>query len=67
MGKLGKPTQEGEEEFEVQEILAHKPTDKNRADTSTRFLVQWKGYGPAYNTLEPICEIRKHALEALSD
>ncbi|KAA6421567.1 MAG: hypothetical protein FRX49_08511 [Trebouxia sp. A1-2] len=35
MGKLGKPTQEGEEEFELQEILAHKPTDKNRADTST--------------------------------
>ncbi|KAA6426858.1 MAG: hypothetical protein FRX49_03183 [Trebouxia sp. A1-2] len=58
---------EGEEEFEVQEILAHKPAYKKRSDTGTRFLVQWKGYSPAYNSWEPIRELKKHALEALSD
>ena len=33
---------EGEEEFEVQEILNHSPAYKTRGDTNTRFLVQWK-------------------------
>ena len=34
---------EGEDDFEVQEILNHTLTRKT--DT-----VQWKGYGPAYNS-----------------
>ena len=41
---------EGEEEFEVQEILNRSPARKTRTDTGTRYLVQWKGYGPACNS-----------------
>ena len=44
---------EGEEEFEIQEILNHSPACKTRTDTGIRYLVQWKGYGPAYNSWEP--------------
>ena len=58
---------EGQEEFEVQEILAHKPLNKTRHSTNVRYLVQWKGYGPAYNSWEPVKELAKHAPLSLSD
>ena len=56
-----------EEEFEVQEILNHSPAYKTRSDTNTRFLVQWKGYGPAYNSWEPASALTKNAPDSLSD
>ena len=58
---------EGQEEFEVQEILNHKPVDKTRHSTNVRYLVQWKGYGPAYNSWEPVKTLAKHAPDSLSD
>ena len=36
-------------------------------DTNTRHLVQWKGYGPAYNSWEPGSTLRRNAPETLSD
>ena len=60
---------EGQEEFEVQEILNgyHSPAHKTRRDTNTRYLVQWKGYGPAYNSWEPGSTLKRNAPETLSD
>ena len=43
---------DGKEEFELQTILQHSP-DKNRGDSVMRYLVPWKGCGPAYNSWEP--------------
>ena len=58
---------EGEKEFEIQEILNHSPARKTRTDTGIRYLVQWKGYGPAYNSWEPERTLKRNALETLSD
>ena len=58
---------EGEEEFEIQEILNHSPARKTRTDTGIRYLVQWKGYGPAYNSWEPERTLKRNAPETLSD
>ena len=58
---------EGGEEFEIQEILNHTPARKTRTDTGTRYLVQWRGYGPAYNSWEPERTLKRNAAETLSD
>ena len=57
---------EGQEEFELQQILAHKPATNSRDSTNVRYLVQWKGYGPAYNSWEPGRSIPRNAPETLS-
>ena len=44
--------EEGEEEFEVHEILDHKPKN-SRTKRKMHFLVSWKGFGPEQNTWEP--------------
>jgi hypothetical protein len=39
----------GEEEYEVDSILAHRGSGRGRT-----FLVRWKGYGPEHDTWEPL-------------
>ena len=49
-GSAGQPPiimVDGEEEFELQIILQHSP-GKHTGDSRIRYLVSWKGYGPAY-------------------
>ena len=58
---------EGQEEFELEEILQHSPAHKVRTDSSIRYLVKWKGYGPAYNSWEPGRALKQHAPETLSE
>ncbi len=41
---------DGEEEFELSQILHHRPLTKQRGDSGIKYLVKWKGYGPAYNS-----------------
>ena len=58
---------EGQEEFELEEILQHSPAHKVRSDQNIRYLVKWKGYGPAYNSWEPGRALKQHAPETLSE
>ncbi len=68
-GKRRPPTTmiEGEEEFELEEILAHRPAHKNRGDSGIQFLVHWVGYGPMDNSWEPERLLKQRAPEALDD
>ena len=58
---------DGEEEFELQHILQHRPPHKTRSSTGISYLVRWKGYGPAYNSWEPGQSLRKNAPESLKE
>jgi len=44
---------DGQEEFEVVEILTHKPHGKRKTDPKVKFLVRWEGYRDEHNTWEP--------------
>ena len=57
---------DGEEEFELQTILQHSP-GKHRGDSRIKYLVSWKGYGPAYSSWEPEKSLQQHAGEALDE
>ena len=52
---------DGEEEYEVEQILAHRLKGKG-----TEFLIKWMGYGPEHNTWEPEANV-EHAPEKLAD
>ena len=68
-GKRRPPTTmiEGEEEFDLEEILSHRPAHKNRGDSDIRYLVHWGGYGPMDNSRGPERLLKKRAPEALDD
>ena len=57
---------DGEEEFEVEEILAHEPKSKTKADNRVKFLVKWKHFGHENNTWEPFKNI-KNAPDSLKE
>ena len=46
-------TPEGEEEWEVENILNAKTKGKGR-NKSILYLIKWKGFGPENNTWEPL-------------
>ena len=66
----GKPPMiiiEGEEGVFLYQILQHQPLYKHKGDSTVKYLIKWKGYGPAYNGWEPESEIRKRAPDMLSE
>ena len=52
---------EGEEEYEIAEILSHRGSPGHRS-----YLVSWKGYSSAENTWEPERNLQ-HAQTILSE
>ncbi|KAL3132302.1 hypothetical protein ABBQ32_008880 [Trebouxia sp. C0010 RCD-2024] len=58
---------DGEEGFEVQTILQHRPLNKTRGDSGISYMVKWKGYGPAYNSWEPERLLKRRAPDTLQD
>ena len=48
---------DGEEEFELSQILQHRPLKKQKGGSSIKYLVKWKGY--AYNSREPESMIKQ--------
>ena len=42
-----------EEEFEIAEVLNHRPQGKKDNDPKVKYLVKWKGFGSEHNTWEP--------------
>ena len=57
---------EGEEEFEVEEILSHEPRAKTKSDNKVKFLVKWRGFGHENNTWEPFKNM-KNAPDSLKE
>ena len=41
---------DGEEEFELQTILQHRPLNKTNGDSGISYLVKWTGHGPVHNS-----------------
>ncbi len=58
---------EGQEEFELEEVLTHRPLYKSQGDSGISYLVKWVGYGPAYNSWVPERSLKKRAPEKLAD
>ena len=58
---------EGEDEFEIDTILQHRPITKSRGDKNISYRVKWVGYGPEYNSWEPERNIKLNAPETLQE
>ena len=56
---------EGEDEFEIDTILQHRPIAKSRGDKNISYRVKWVGYGPEYNSWKPEKNIKLNAPETL--
>jgi len=57
---------DGQEEFEVAEILTHKPQGRRKTDPKVKLLVRWEGYKDEHNTWEPYKNL-KNAPDALKE
>ncbi len=55
---------EGQEEFELEKVLTHRPLHKSQGDSGISHLVKWVGYGPAYNSC---CLAQTRAPQTLAD
>ena len=54
------------EDFEVEEIVDHRPKGEGRTNRKVEYRVKWVGYGPKNNTWEPF-ENLEGAPDALND
>ena len=55
----------GGEEYEVEEVLAHRMRRVGKTRETQEFLIKWLGYGPEHNTWEPEANV-EHAQERLA-
>ena len=67
-GAKGPPPAEllsGEVEYEVEEIVDHKdtPRDKHASKFTRQYLVRWRGSDPEHNTWEPTSNLRSAAIK----
>jgi hypothetical protein len=53
---------EGEEEFEVEDIVAHCYVQRRK-----EYLIRWKGYTATDNSWEPATEIRRNCGDLVRD
>ena len=58
---------EGEDEFEIDTVLQHRPITNSRGDKNISYRVKWVGYGPEYNSWEPEKNIKLNAPETLQE
>ena len=68
-GKAAPPTilVDGEEEFELEAILEHRPAEKKQGDTGIQYRVKWEGYGPEHNKWIPQENFARRAAEILQE
>ena len=45
--------------FEVECIAGHKIVSLRKGQKSVAFLIKWKGYGPSYDTWEPVATLKE--------
>ena len=56
---------DGEEEFEVELILQHRPVGKTQGDQGIQYQVKWLGYGPEHTQWLPERNLTQTAPEVL--
>ena len=68
-GQAAPPTVmvDGEEEFELEAILQHRPARKKQGDTGIQYQVKWSGYGPEHNKWIPQRNLTQNAPEILQE
>ena len=57
---------DGEEEFEVDQVVTHKPQGRNKTDPKVKFLLKWARCKDEHNTWEPYKSL-KNAPDALNE
>lgn len=58
---------EGENEFEIETVLQHRPAKKSQGDKNISYRVKWLGYGAEHNSWEPERNLRLRAPEILQE
>ena len=58
---------DGEEEYELETILKHRPAEKKQGDTGIQYRVKWVGYGFEHNKWIPQRNFTKRASEILQE
>ena len=49
---------EGQPEWKIQALIGHKKRKKRGKKIVTHYLVRWEGYGPNYDSWEPVENVK---------